>query len=64
MAKPDLFRIFGCIVMVSLIIVIAVKLSKQCMPRVTTPPRKMVGSSSSPSPSPSLRPSASTSYNT
>jgi hypothetical protein len=32
MAKPDLFRMFGCVVMVTLIIVIAVKLSKQCMP--------------------------------
>ena len=31
MAKPDLFRILGCIVMVTLILVIAVKLSKQCM---------------------------------
>ena len=34
MAKPDLFRMFGCVVMVTLIIVIAVKLSKQCMPSV------------------------------
>jgi hypothetical protein len=33
MAKPDLFRILGCIVMVTLILVIAVKLSKQCMTR-------------------------------
>ena len=32
MAKPDLFRILGCVVMVTLILVIAVKLSKQCMP--------------------------------
>ena len=31
MAKPDMFRILGCIVMVTLILVIAVKLSKQCM---------------------------------
>jgi hypothetical protein len=31
MAKPDLFRILGCVVMVTLILVIAVKLSKQCM---------------------------------
>jgi hypothetical protein len=30
MAKPDFFRLLGCIVMVTLIIVIAVKLSKQC----------------------------------
>lgn len=54
MAKPDLFRIFGCIVMVTLIIVIAVKLSKQCMPRVSMPPRKL----GSPSPSPSATASA------
>jgi len=33
MAKPDLFRILGCVVMVTLILVIAVKLSKQCMKR-------------------------------
>lgn len=31
MAKPDLFRVLGCVVMVTLILVIAVKLSKQCM---------------------------------
>lgn len=31
MAKPDVFRMLGCIVMVTLILVIAVKLSKQCM---------------------------------
>uniref|UniRef100_A0A6C0L7A7 Uncharacterized protein n=1 Tax=viral metagenome TaxID=1070528 RepID=A0A6C0L7A7_9ZZZZ len=30
MAKPDFFRLLGCILMVTLIIVIAVKLSKQC----------------------------------
>jgi hypothetical protein len=39
MAKPDMFRILGCIVMVTLILVIAVKLSKQCMvqPPMSTP---------------------------
>ena len=31
MAKPDVFRILGCVAMVTLIFVIAVKLSKQCM---------------------------------
>jgi len=31
MAKPDLFRVLGCVVMVTLILVIAVKLSKQCV---------------------------------
>jgi len=41
MAKPDLFRILGCIVMVTLILVIAVKLSKQCMA-----PAKAVNSAS------------------
>ena len=30
MAKPDFFRLLGCVLMVTLIIVIAVKLSKQC----------------------------------
>lgn len=30
MAKPDVFRILGCVVMVTLIVVIAVKLAKQC----------------------------------
>jgi hypothetical protein len=31
MAKPDVFRMLGCVAMVTLIFVIAVKLSKQCM---------------------------------
>lgn len=31
MAKTDFFRLLGCIVMLTLILVIAVKLSKQCM---------------------------------
>ena len=31
MAKPDVFRILGCVAMVTLTFVIAVKLSKQCM---------------------------------
>ena len=33
MAKPDLFRVLGCVVMVTLILVIAVKLSQQCTPK-------------------------------
>ena len=31
MAKPDLFRILGCVALLTLIFVIAVKMSKQCM---------------------------------
>ena len=31
MAKTDFFRLLGCLVMLTLILVIAVKLSKQCM---------------------------------
>jgi len=31
MVKPDVFRILGCVAMVTLIFVIAVKLSKQCI---------------------------------
>ena len=31
MAKPDVFRILGCVALVTLILVIAVKMSKQCM---------------------------------
>jgi hypothetical protein len=49
MAKPDMFRILGCIVMVTLILVIAVKLSKQCMvqPPMSTPSGSSTPSSSS-----------------
>lgn len=42
--KPDLFRILACVAMVTLILVIAVKLSKQT-----------VSQSPSPSPSPSSK---------
>ena len=49
MAKPDMFRILGCIVMVTLILVIAVKLSKQCMVQPPT---------ASAMPSPSATPGA------
>ena len=31
MAKTDFFRLLGCVVLLTLILVIAVKLSKQCM---------------------------------
>jgi hypothetical protein len=54
MAKPDLFRVLGCVVMVTLILVIAVKLSKQC---ITVQQARKGSSSASPSPSPSATPS-------
>lgn len=47
MAKPDVFRILGCVAMVTLIFVIAVKLSKQCMAH--PPPRSSAPTSSTPS---------------
>jgi hypothetical protein len=50
MAKPDLFRVLGCVVMVTLILVIAVKLSKQCMHAV---PKLQKASPSTTSASPS-----------
>lgn len=59
MAKPDLFRILGCVVMVTLILVIAVKLSKQCMPPV---PKVQKAPKGSPSPSASHTPSAKQSH--
>jgi hypothetical protein len=45
MAKPDLFRILGCVALVTLILVIAVKMSKQCM-RIPAAPVKARGSAS------------------
>jgi hypothetical protein len=48
MAKPDVFRMLGCIVMITLILVIAVKLSKQCM---VHPPMVSTASKKSPTPS-------------
>jgi hypothetical protein len=61
MAKPDMFRILGCIVMVTLILVIAVKLSKQCMvqPPMSTP---SVTASSSSTPSGSSTPACKAGY--
>jgi len=56
MAKPDLFRVLGCVVMVTLILVIAVKLSKQCMhavPKLQKASPSTTSASSSPSPPPS-----------
>ncbi len=48
MAKPDLFRILGCVALLTLIFVIAVKMSKQCM-RI---PASSPGSGSPGSPAP------------
>ena len=55
MAKPDVFRMLGCVALVTLILVIAVKMSKQCM-RIPGP--VAVKGSVSLSPSPSASPSA------
>lgn len=54
MAKPDMFRILGCIVMVTLILVIAVKLSKQCMVH----PPMSASATATATPSPSATPGA------
>jgi hypothetical protein len=50
MAKPDLFRILGCVVLVTLTLVIAVKMSKQCMkipPSISSTPHANSGSTRS-----------------
>lgn len=52
MAKPDLFRVLGCVVMVTLILVIAVKLSKQCMPSAGPAVHKAPKASTSATPTP------------
>lgn len=51
MAKPDVFRILGCVAMVTLIFVIAVKLSKQCIKH----PKVSASASASASASPSSK---------
>jgi hypothetical protein len=47
MAKPDVFRILGCVVLVTLIIVIAVKMAQQCTTHAS-PSASSAASASSP----------------
>lgn len=53
MAKPDLFRILGCVALLTLIFVIAVKMSKQCMRIPASSPARAPGPGSPGSGTPS-----------